>query len=112
MPVADSGNLLADLPRPLAAEQVEVLARGRAARIERIISFGQSSPPDFWYDQAESELVVVIAGAALLRIAGEDAPRRLGPGDWVDLPAHCRHRVEWTDPAAPTVWLAIHYGPA
>ena len=25
------------------------------------------------------------------------------------IPAHRRHRVEWTDPEAPTVWLALHY---
>ena len=35
----------------------------------------------------------------------------MGPGDWVWLPARCRHRVAWTDPDAPTVWLAVHLAP-
>jgi len=29
----------------------------------------------------------------------------------VDLPAKCRHRVDWTDPDEPTVWLAVFYPP-
>ena len=33
-------------------------------------------------------------------------------GDFVHLPAHTRHRVEWTDPAVPTVWLAVYYRPS
>jgi cupin 2 domain-containing protein len=33
----------------------------------------------------------------------------MGPGDHVHIPAHRRHRVEWTDPAQPTVWLAVHH---
>lgn len=105
-----SGNLLAEVPDKLDAEQTRSLGGDRRTRIERIVSTGQASPPGFWYDQDHAELVVVMAGAALVRIAGESAPRRLEAGDWIDIPAHCRHRVEWTDPASPTIWLAIHYG--
>jgi len=104
-----SGRLFARVRKRLNDEQVEVLAGGGAVRIERIVSTGHASPPGFWYDQERPEFVIVLAGAAALRFAGERAPRRLGPGDWVDIPAHARHRVEWTDPATPTVWLAVHY---
>jgi cupin 2 domain-containing protein len=51
----------------------------------------------------------VLAGSAGLLLDGEEAPRRLAPGDHVHIPAHRRHRVEWTDARAPTVWLAVHY---
>jgi len=102
-------NLLRDLPDAGAAEIVERLAGGAAMRIERIVSLGQASPPGFWYDQDEAEFVVVLAGAARLRFADEDAPRALGPGDHVDIAAHRRHRVDWTDPRMPTVWLAVFY---
>jgi cupin 2 domain-containing protein len=30
------------------------------------------------------------------------------PGDWVEIPAHVRHRVESTQADPPTVWLAVH----
>mgnify|MGYP000570833243 CR=1 FL=1 len=77
-------------------------------RIERIVSAGQSSPPGFWYDQDASEWVTVLSGRAGLELEGEDEILEMGPGDWVDLPAHCRHRVAWTAEDEPTVWLAVH----
>jgi len=54
--------------------------------------------------------VLLLAGAARLRFADEAAPRSLKAGDFVDIAAHRRHRVEWTDPGQSTVWLALHYG--
>jgi len=102
-------NLLRELPDPRDGEITEILLTGPGLRIERIVSLGQASPPDFWYDQAEAEWVLVLAGAARLRFADEPEERLLGPGDWVEIAAHRRHRVEWTDPAQPTVWLAVFY---
>jgi len=104
-----SGNLLADIPDRLPAEQILSLADSPGAKIERIVSTGQASPPGFWYDQDETEWVFLIAGSAGLLIEGERFPRRLGPGDFVEIPAHVRHRVEWTDAGEATVWLAVHF---
>jgi len=53
--------------------------------------------------------VLLLAGAARLRFADENAARVLGPGDWLDIAPNRRHRVDWTDPMAPTVWLVIFY---
>lgn len=80
-----SGNLFADLPESPQAEEIfETLAGGAAGvRVERIVSTGQTSAEDDWYDQAESEWVAVLRGAARLQIEGEDAERSLGPGDWL-----------------------------
>ena len=102
-------NLLSPLPDAEAAERVDTLLTRSGLRIERIVSRGQASPPGFWYDQPEAEWVLLLAGAAGLRFADEAEPRVLGPGDWVEIPPHRRHRVDWTDPAVPTVWLAIFY---
>jgi hypothetical protein len=102
-------NLLRDLPDASAAEISEALASRPGLRIERIVSLGQASPPGFWYDQHETEWVVLLAGAARLRFADEPQLRDLGAGDWVEIAAHRRHRVEWTDPGRPTVWLAVFY---
>ena len=104
-----AGNLLADVPTALAEEQLRVLLEAPGVRIERIVSTGQASPPGFWYDQDQAEFVLVVAGRAGLLIEGEAVARALGPGSYVHLPAHCRHRVEWTDVATPTVWLAVHF---
>ena len=107
MPAA--GNLFADIPDRLAEEEVATLLARPGLRIERIVSTGQASPPGFWYDEDRDEWVVVLSGGAGLLVEGESAPRTLRPGDHVHLPAHCRHRVEWTDPARATVWLALHF---
>ena len=103
------GNLLRDLPDARGGEVTEILLAAPGMRIERIVSLGQASPPGFWYDQDEAEWVLLLAGAARLRFADESRDRVLGPGDFVQIAPHRRHRVEWTDPAAPTVWLAIFY---
>jgi cupin 2 domain-containing protein len=76
-------------------------------RIERIVSHGHSSPPDFWYDQQQAEWVVVLKGAARIEFA--DRMVEMRSGDFVAIPAHTRHRVDWTTPDQPTIWLAVHY---
>jgi cupin 2 domain-containing protein len=101
-------NLLRRLPAAGASEIAERLAGGSAVRIERIVSHGEASPPGFWYDQDEAEFVAVLAGAARLEFADGDE-LALGPGDWVDIAPRRRHRVAWTDPDQPTVWLAVFY---
>ena len=102
-------NLFDSLPDTAAVECVDNLLARPRIRIERIVSFGQANPPGFWYDQEEGEWVLVLAGAARLRFADESEARLLGPGDWLDIIPHRRHRVDWTDPMTPTIWLAIFY---
>ena len=103
-----SGNLLADVPSRLADEQFVDLFTRPGVRIERVVSTGHASAKDFWYDQPQDEWVCVISGSAGVLIEGESAPRLLRAGDWLELPAHVRHRVEWKDADTPTVWLAVH----
>jgi cupin 2 domain-containing protein len=104
-----AGNLTSGLPeRPLAEELVETLCERPGARIERIVSAGQITPDGEWYDQESDEWVLLVTGRARLSIEGEADDRELGEGDYVFLPAHCRHRVAWTQIEPPTVWLAIH----
>lgn len=107
-PVA--ANLFAGIPAALPAELFETLAGAGEVRIERIVSRGHVSPPDFLYDQPLHEFVVLLTGSARLVVEGEPAPRELLPGDWIVLPAGRRHRVEYTPPDVDTVWLAVHFG--
>jgi cupin 2 domain-containing protein len=104
-----SGNLFAHLPEQIAEEQLTQLLSTPSLTIERIVSRGHASPPGFWYDQDRPEWVVVLAGSAALLLDGEAAARILCRGDYVHIPAHVRHRVEWTDGSEPTIWLAVHY---
>lgn len=106
-------NLFSNFPNETLrneTEIVEALLSEPGINIERIISTGQASPPDAWYSQAESEWVVVLRGSAGVKFENEADVRVLLPGDFINIPAHCRHRVEWTNADEPTVWLAVHYG--
>lgn len=102
------GNLFEAMPDDLTQEHVSPLLEGKGARIERIVSQGQASPPGFWYDQDADEWIAVLAGSAGLRFEDRQDILELRPGDHVLIGAHRRHRVEWTDATRPTIWLAVH----
>lgn len=101
-------NLFGDLPVDLPEEMETVLAENQHIRIERIVSTGHSSAEGFWYDQDEHEWVIVLNGEAKL-VFDDGETLRMRPGDHVLIHAHVKHRVEWTTPDEPTVWLAVFY---
>jgi cupin 2 domain-containing protein len=111
---SDSGegiqNIFDDLPHHLPKEFVQTLLEAANLRIERIISHGHASPEGFWYDQGQHEWVVVLKGAARLQF--EDGMVEMKPGDFINIPAFKKHRVDWTTPDEPTVWLGVRYGEA
>jgi len=102
-------NLFANLPTDLPEEFVEVVAENKHVRIERIISIGHASPDGMWYDPEEAEWVVMLKGEAKLLFEGDEEPIHMKAGDYVNISAHRKHRVEWTTPDEPTVWLTVFY---
>jgi cupin 2 domain-containing protein len=105
---SDPANTFDDLPQHLPKEVVQTLIRAADVRIERIISHGHASPADFWYDQPQHEWVIVLKGAARLQF--EDGMVEMKVGDFINIPAFKKHRVDWTTPDEPTVWLGVRYG--
>lgn len=101
-------NIFDDLPQNLPKEVVQTLIQAADVRIERIISHGHASAADFWYDQPQHEWVIVLKGAARLQF--EDGMVEMKPGDFINIPAFRKHRVDWTTPDEPTVWLGVRYG--
>jgi len=104
-------NLFAGTDPKGPDELVTQLAGSNGVRIERIVSHGHVSPAGFWYDQREIEWVTVLSGAARLRLADPEEILELRAGDCLEIAAHRRHRVEWTSPDGPTIWLAVFYPP-
>jgi cupin 2 domain-containing protein len=101
-------NLLQNIPDQLPEELFETLVKNENIHIERIVSKGHSSPKEGWYDQDRNEWVLVLKGAA--RLAFEDGNEvNMGPGDSLEIPAHVKHKVVWTDPEEETVWVGVHY---
>jgi cupin 2 domain-containing protein len=102
-------NVFGSIPRAAPEEQVATLLDAQNVRIERIVSFGQASPPGFWYDQPRAEWVVILSGSAGLRFEDEADTRTLRAGDFLLIAARRKHRVEWTQKDEATIWLAVHY---
>lgn len=103
------GSLYDEVPSGrLTEERFDTLLDSGPVTIERIVSTGQTAPGDGWFDQPQDEWVCLIQGAARLEIENGEGETVLAPGDWVFLPAHCRHRVTWTQTKPPTLWLAVH----
>jgi cupin 2 domain-containing protein len=102
------GNIFASIPENPQKELVEELVRQGDVRIERIISKGQPSPDEGWYDQSENEWVIVLEGAGRL-LFENGSEVNLKKGDYINIPSHSRHKVTWTDPDTVTVWLAVFY---
>ncbi len=108
-----TNNLFSQLPQDLSSEVFECLAQGNGIRIERIVSNGQCTADNQWYDQDDHEWVILLQGSATIQFAEDSSTNnvltRLSPGDYINIPAHTKHRVESTDPDNITIWLAIHY---
>ncbi|MEZ5454303.1 MAG: cupin domain-containing protein [Thiothrix sp.] len=100
-------NLFADIPVDLPEELFETLLETSSVKIERIVSHGHASPPDFWYDQEQDEWVIVLQGEAGLAFADQEGELTLRPGDYVLIKAHAKHRVTFTAPDRDTIWLAV-----
>ena len=103
-------NIFSSLPLELPEEVFDTLLQSGPLRIERIVSRGHSTPPSEWYDQPQNEWIMLLQGSASLQF-GDGSTRQLQCGDILDIPAHTRHRVDWTDPSTDTIWLALHYPP-
>lgn len=105
----DQGNFFSQKPGNLPKEIIEVVLQTGSFRLERIISTGQATPEGEWYDQDTREWVLLLTGGAGLLLENDPQVIIMKPGDYINIPAHRRHRVEWTDPSRPTIWLALHY---
>ena len=103
------GNLFAELPKSLPDELIENLVEEPGLRLERIVSAGHVTPAGEWYDQDSDEWVVLLTGAAKLRLQAPEEVLVMVPGDFVKISAQRKHRVDWTDSNEPTVWLALHF---
>ena len=104
-----TSNLFSGIPNGVREEIFETLLKTDTFTLERIVSSGQATPPGQWYDQETHEWVILLKGHAGLVFEGEMEVCTLQPGDHVRIPAHRRHRVEWTEAGQATVWLALHY---
>lgn len=105
--MSNKQNLLTNVPNSIPDEIFETIISKLNIKIERIISKGHKSEPNFWYDQDQSEWILILKGEARLQF--EDKFVYLTPGDYLNIAAHQRHRIDWTTPEEETIWLAVFY---
>jgi len=103
------GNIFFEFPDHISEEIFETILKTEHFKLERIISTGQATPPGEWYDQDTDEWVILLSGSAGLLFEDDEKVCVMKPGDYVHIPAHRRHRVEWTDANQKTIWLTLHY---
>ncbi len=107
MKSGSKNNIFSEIPTELSEEIFQTIIESEPIKIERIISKGQKSEDGFWYDQDQSEFVIVLQGSAQLEF--EDKTIDLEKGDYINIRAHQKHRVKWTSPKEETIWLAVFY---
>ncbi len=105
----DIKNIFSDIPKQIPNEIFETIIISNQFRMERIISCGQATTEGEWYDQDQNEWVLILKGNAGLLFEGNKELITMKTGDYINIPAHKKHRVEWTDPKEETIWLAVHY---
>ena len=102
-------NIFNDIPVEIPDEITDTLISSEKIKIERIISKGQRSAENFWYDQEEGEWVILLKGKAKLKFYDQSELVELSPWDYLNIPAHRKHRVEWTSPEESCVWITVYY---
>lgn len=103
------GSLFEGIPNQLPEEIFDTLCSKDNITIERIVSKGHASPEGFWYNQEKDEFVLLVQGRAGLRIENTNNIIILKAGDYLNIAAHVKHRIEWTESTCETIWLAVHY---
>ena len=105
----DIKNIFSGIQKQAPDEVLETVLQTGQFKIERIISHGHTATKGEWYDQDRNEWVLILKGKAVLLFEGSDKTVTMKTGDYISIPAHQKHRVEWTDSEEETIWLAVHY---
>ena len=105
----DIKNIFSVIQKQASEEILETIIQAHQCKIERIISRGHATTVGEWYNQDKNEWVLVLKGNARLQFEGDDELVVMKTGDYINIPAHRKHRVEWTDPTEETIWLAVYY---
>ncbi|MEA3353289.1 MAG: cupin domain-containing protein [Campylobacterota bacterium] len=97
-------NFKENIPAKHDNEIFETILSNENIKMERIISYGQTTPKDQWYDQDEDEFVFLISGEAKIKY-DDDSIYHLKSGMSLYITAHQKHQVIYT--SNPTIWLTL-----
>lgn len=100
-------NIFDEIPVDKSEEKFFEIFKDEKIKIEKIVSNGQKSPQDFWYEQEKSEFVLILEGFAIVEF--EDFEVELKKGDCLNIKAYQKHRVKFTTLDETTIWFAVFY---
>lgn len=100
-------NIFDEISYDKNEEKFFEIFKNETIKIEKIVSNGQKSPENFWYEQEKSEFILVLEGFAILEF--EDRIVELKKGDCLNIKAMEKHRVRFTSIDEPTIWFAVFY---
>lgn len=100
-------NIFDEIPVDKSEERFFEIFKNETIKIEKIVSNGQKSPQNFWYEQEKNEFVLVLEGFAIVEF--EDFEVELKKGDCLNIKAYQKHRVKFTSQTEPTIWFAVFY---
>lgn len=107
--MGDKIDNIFELPDKLSSQElVDSLLDNDRVLIERIVSTGQITPEGEWYDQEQNEWLIVLQGEGELSYV-DNSHIKLTTGDYLFIPAHQKHRVEYTSTKPPCIWLTIFF---
>ena len=100
-------NIFEEIIVDKSEEKFFEIFKNEKIKIEKIVSNGQCSPDNFWYEQEENEFVLLLEGFAIVEF--EDSEMELKKGDCLNIKAMQKHRVKFTSQTEPTIWFAVFY---
>lgn len=100
-------NIFDEIPVDRSEEKFFEIFKNETIKIEKIVSNGQKSPQNFWYEEEKNEFVLVLEGFAIVEF--EDFEVELKKGDCLNIKAYQKHRVKFTSQTEPTIWFAVFY---
>lgn len=100
-------NIFDEIIVDKSEEKFFEIFKNETIKVEKIVSNGQKSPKNFWYEQEKSEFILLLEGFAILEF--EDKQIELNKGDCLNIEAFQKHRVKFTSLEKPTIWFAVFY---
>lgn len=100
-------NLFEEIIIDKSEEKFFEIFKNETIKIEKIVSNGQTSPQNFWYEQEQREFILLLEGFAILEFENREV--ELKKGDCLNIEAYEKHRVKFTSLDESTIWFAVFY---
>ena len=119
-------NIYDKIPESITEEIIEIMYQNPHCKVERIISNGQITTENEWYDQDQEEWIILVQGEATIlieKLQEESSDKcnilncnikeescdkvHMVKGDTLLIKSHQKHRVIYTSQNPLCIWLCV-----